>query len=532
MAKRHQAFEIFAPALGIRADFPTNELPPRAVSTGQDFRIYYGYHQKEYGTSMYATGVGSALGAPINMIQDAKYPTASVLQVLTHANVYRYTAAGDTFVSDGQIFTGTYADFWSSVIHNDAFIYTNGIDPMQIKTSVSVTGTNMASAISPTTYKAWALASLRDHLCLYHTVENGAEHYKRVRWTKKGALVYSAGTTDFDSGTAGAIDLQDAEGAIQTAALLGAGAAVYAERSIHVQFWVGGDEIFRFSKTVPGIGTPSRRGVVSHGDANFLLGHTNVYAYYGGDDLRPIGNSIKRLMFSEINDSAIANSYVEFDDRENEVLFHIPTGTSELPDTTWVYRTQDQSWARLKRNYTAGGRFSRKTGLTIGELQGSIGQQTWKFGDAQISLEASVRLYGDQSGRVVKHDITRYTISESGADVNQNYVFETPDHTGTRAKDPEDGSVAEFVTTEQRWQRLQIEATGSGSAAVLYSTNHGLNFTAFDESPITLVNSGTTHTLDMEAVSPMIRFKVTSTGANDPLAISYYKVEFLPGSDT
>jgi hypothetical protein len=57
------------------------------------------------------------------------------------------------------------------------------------------------------TFKSWCLATLKEHLNLYHVFENGVEYYKRVRWTKKGTLVYTAGTTDFASGLAGAPSL-------------------------------------------------------------------------------------------------------------------------------------------------------------------------------------------------------------------------------------------------------------------------------------------------------------------------------------
>lgn len=540
MPKRHRSIEIYAPTIGIKSDAPTNLLDPRAQVAGQNFKCYYGVNQKEYGTSLYATGTGSVLPQPPNFIYDAKFPDSDILQVATPTNIYAYTGALDAFVSDGQIFTGTFTDFWSGVMHNDNFIYTNGVNPIQVKTTFSATGTNMASAVSPNTYKAWSLASLKDHLCLYHTFVGPTEKFKRVQWTIKGPLTLSAGTTDFDSGTAGAIDLQDANGEIKCGVPLGAGVAVYAEHSIHLQTWVGGDQIFQFDKVSPNIGTPGRRTVFSYSDVNYFLSDANVFSFDGGS-LNPIGDPIKKALFSEVNQANISSAFLDYDYNENELLINVPTGTSTTPDVCWVYRIGDDSWARKLRAHTCAGLFSRRSGLTIGELVGNIGAQNWTFGEALVRVDSQVRLMGDPSGRVVKHDITRYSVSVSGTNQAQVYTIDTPDIVGNtirgdngysvRPVDPYTGDVVEYTTTYQRWQRLTLEAYGTGTAIVSYSTDRGNTFTPFSSSPLTLVVNGTSHWMDMDVSSPFIRIRISNTGQNEFVGVRFMKLDFLPGSD-
>lgn len=533
MPKRHRTVEVYAPTLGIKSDAPTDLLDVRAMPFGnvQNNKCYYGLNQKEYGTSLYATGMASVvLGAPTRLYE-AQFPNSSILQVHTPGNVYKYSSGIDGFVSDGQTFTGTYKDFWTGVMHNDAYVYSNGINPIQVKSSFSATGTNMASAVSPTTYSAWALLSMRDHLLIYHTIENGTEFYKRVRWSKKGVLTYAAGTTDFASGVAGGVDVQDCEGEIKTAVPLAGGAAVYSERSIHYQYWVGSDEVWRFQKTIPGIGTPSRRGVVSYADVNYFLSSDNVYSYGGGSSLNPIGNSVKQAMFSEINQQAIGTSFVDFDPRENELLVYVPTGTATQPNICWVYRVVDDAWTRKLREHSSVGRFSRASGLTIGELVGDIGAQTWTFGEAINRIDAGIKIFGDPSGRVVKHDITRYSLSQTGTNIAQTFVYETPDITGNKAFDPLDGDKEEFVTVNARWQRLWLNVAGNGTAYVGYSTDGGASFVPYAQSPITLVVAGTTHQLDVDASNPFFRTRVTNTGLNEFIAIEYAKLDFIPGAN-
>lgn len=527
MAKRRQVIEIFAPTAGLKSISPTTIMEPRSQPDAQNGKMYYGFNQKEYGTSLYATGSGSALGAPINFLFEAQYSGGNVLEAFTHTSVNKYSSGSDAFVNDGQTFTGTLSDYWSGVMHNDQFFYTNGVDPIQYKASVSATGTNMVSAVTTTTYKAYALASFREHLCLYRTIEAGTERFKRCRWTLKGILTPQTGTSDFDDGTAGFVDVQDCEGEMKTAQPIGASMAVFSERSIHSQFWVGGTEVFRFQKQVSGIGTPSRRGAKTYKDVVYFVSQDNFHAYHGGDDVRDIGDPIKQYAFSRINNSAIANAFVEVDPQEDEILFHVPT-TGELPDTTFVYRINDNAWGKLSRTYTAPGRFTRASGLTIGELIGNIGAQNFKFGDAFVSVEALTRLYGDQSGRVVKVDPSVYSISDSGTSSAQTFLYVTPDLVGANMKDPISGEKVDFTTHNKRYTQVHIGMKGQGTADVAYSIDRGASFTSFPDSPVTLLASGTNHILDVDVLDRQMRVRVTNTGTNEFVGIEYVNVEFIP----
>lgn len=529
MAKRRQIIEIYAPTAGLRYDAPSTIIDPRSQPNGLNGKMYYGVNQKEFGTSLYATGTDSVLGAPINFLYDAAFPDASLLEVFTHTGVYKYTAGLDGFVSDGQAFTGEYKDFWNGILYNDQFYYTNGIDNIQVKPTIAATGDDFVSAVSTTTYKAWALGALREHLNLYHTIENGSEFPKRVRWTTKGVI---PATTAFSTGLAGAIDVVDCEGGIQTALPLGGAQAIYAERSITIQYWVGGDEVYRFEKTISGIGTPSRRGAVGWRDINWVFSHDNIYEYRGGDDLRAIGDPIKREVFSTINQSAMAQVFAEYDDKEQEVLFHVPTGTSTRPDTTWVYRIPDKAWSKLRRPYTAYGRFTRRTGLTIGELIGNIGAQNFKFGDASAQEESLTRLYGDQSGRIVKVDQAVYSISESGTSQAQSYIYETPDLTGIGLADSRgDKQAVEFITTDKRWQQVNVELAGNGEANLSYSVDRGSTYIPFPQSPLSLVSTATSYSVDVDERSPTFRVRITNTATNEYIAVGYLKVELQAGSE-
>lgn len=534
MPKRRQVFEVFAPVEGIKSLTPNTIMSPRSQPTGNNATYLDGYNGKDVGTSLYSSDTtGGKLALPVTGLFEAEFANGNQLQVLTDTGVYKYTGSGAalTFVSDGQAFSGTYSDYWSGCMHIDKFYYNNGINNIQVKSSYAGTGTNCNSAVTPTTYKAWGLLSVAEHLCLYHTIEDGTEYYKRVRWSKKGILT-PTGTDDFNSGTYGALDLPDVEGEIQCAVpLVGNSAVILANRSIHAQNWVGGSEVYQFPKAISGVGTPSRRGAVSYKSVVYFIGDYSFYAYYGGDDLRDIGESVKSLAFNDINKGSLGNSYVEIDPNNDEILFHVPTGTATLPNIAWVYNIANQTWAKRDNTYTSYGRYTRSTGLTWGELVGNWGAQNWKWGDASVSQGALTRIYGDSSGLVHKVDVTRYSVSEGVTSSPRIYIYVTPDITNANAKDELDSDKVDFTTTNKRWLTCNIDCKGHGTANLSYSTDRGSTYTPFVESPITLVASGTSYGLDLDVDGKQIRVMVTNTGTNEYMGISYLSVEFVPGSN-
>ena len=527
--KRKSIIEIAAPTLGIVSNVPRNIMEPRSQPTGLNARIKYGLNQKDYGTTLF--GTDSSIGQPIYLINEAVFGAASVLQIHTNTTVYRNTGtSGLVFAVDGQTVSGTYGDYWAALQYNDAYIYCNGKGTMQYKASLATTGTDLGSAISPTTLNAYALGALKDHLCLYHVWENGTEYGKRVQWTKKGALTYSAGTTDFWSGTAGAIDLQDCEGYITNAVPLSGGIAVYAENSIHMQQWIGGDEIYRFTKQVSEIGAISRRGVVSHGDVNYFLAENNVYAYYGGNDIRAIGDPIKATMFSEINQSARKHAFVEYNSIDDIVNFHIPVNTDTSPTVVWSYDIKDESWMRKTSVYTEACEYGRTSAVTIGDLVGSIGDQNYQLGSLSPAAGERVQLYADPSGRIVKKDITVRSISVGGTSTAQNWIYETPDLTGAPQKDP-NGSKVDFISTRQRWLQATIWASGNGTMAIECTTDGGRSYAVLPQSPATLAVTGAPIVVSLQKRSPQLALRLSNTELNSPVAVEYIKTEFIPGSD-
>ncbi len=531
--RRDVAIEIIAPTSGLDKTLTPSMIPARNTPNVANCNAYYGLVQKEYGTTLFATGTGATLGAPTNLIYEANFGANSTLQVFTHTAMSKYTSGTDSFVNDGQVYSGTFTDVWSACIHNDALIYTNGVQLIQHKLTYSTTGTDMGG-VATSSYKAVAVVSFAEHLNAYRTTEAGTENRKRIRWTKVGLLGYTG--TDWTAGTANFVDLLDMEGSLQTAERLGNNAVVvYAEGSIHLQEWVGGTDVYRFTKMIVNKGIPSRRGVVANQNVHYVLTRDNIYEYYGGRDLKAIGDSIKSDYVAMINNSAMAYAFMDFLPDESELRVYIPTGTSTQPDTCYICKvTENYSWFKATRHHTSKGSTSRPASLTIGQLVGNIGAQNWKFGDLSAAAGAIINLNGESSGRIVKKDKTVYSVSESGTSAPQSFVFDTKDLSSNNDIDPlikNKYHLTEYMDNQSRWLQVKVEAQGAGSMHLLYSTDEGKNFAEFNDSPFTLNNTWNMYIADVDVAAEKFMVRVSNTATNEVVHLRYIKAQLVPGAE-
>ena len=535
MPKRDVAIEIVAPTKGLHKELGESLIDTRSTPYCLDANAYYGMVQKEYGTSLFTTTTasGTILGVPPNFIYECLFGSDRIIEVFTHTGMFKYSSGSDVFVSDGQTYTGTFTDFWSGCMHNDEFIYSNGVDTIQGKLTYAATGTNLGG-VTTAANKANVVVSFANHLNAYNTVEGGTNCYKRVRWTKVGLLGHTS--TDWTGGTAGFVDLMDMEGNLQTAEKLGnAGIAVYGERSIHMQEWVGGADVYRFTKMITNIGTPSRRGVVANDTTHYLIGRDNIYKYQGGRDLVPIGNAIKAQYIDDVSQSKISYSFIDYVKEDDEVRVYIPIGSDTQPSICYVYKVQDDAWFRIARPYTCVGKATAApSGVTIGELLGDIGAQNWKFGDYVIQAGASLTLLGDQSGRVVKQDKTVYSISSTGTQVAQTFIFDTKDISSISDVDPlvrNSYNLTAYMDNKSRWYSIKVEAKGSGSMYLEYSTDAGANWVACNPAYVTLTPDWAMYEFEIDDASAHIMIRVKNSGVNEVVHLRYLKTKFIVGSE-
>ena len=537
MPRRKIAIEILAPIEGIETRLSGSMIPVRNVPTVRNCNAYYGIIHKAFGTSLLVSSTATTPGAvPINHIYEAVFPGATTLQVFNHTGMYKYTSVASGFANDGQVYTGTFTDRWHVCMHNNDMFYTNGVDLIQRKAAYNTTGANAVSVVTGS-YKAYALVSFADHLIAYHTTEAGTQCRKRARWTKVGLLAHNG--DDWTTGTAGFLDIQDGEGSLLTAEPLGGGAVVvYFEGSIHLQEWVGGSVVYRFTKMVTGLDIPNRRCVARNDAIHYVMTRENIYEYRGGREFIPIGDAIKNTYVNEMNSSAMDTAYMQFIKEDNELRIYIPTAASTMPDTCFICKIGDgNKWFKAERPYTANGTTSRPAALTIGELVGNIGAQTWKFGDVFVNAEAPTYLLGDTTGNVVKMDKAVYSISVGGTSQAQTFEFPTKDLSASGDVDPEYSGQgkyfdkSEYASHKSRWLSIKAECAGEGSVTAWYSVDGSRSWIQCPEGAKTVTSEWEPYIWDVDITSELFAAKFVNSGTNEVIQIRFVKVEFVPGAE-
>lgn len=533
MAKRDVAIEIFAPTEGLHQELAPSMITLRSTPNCTNANSYYGFVQKEYGTTLFSTASGGiSTPAPCNLIYEALFPSNTILEAFTHTGMLKF--ASSTFASDGQAYSGTFTNFWHAAMHNAEMYFVNGVDPLQIKAAYNSTGTNEAGALAIATYKAFAVVSFKDHLNLYHTVESGNDNPKRVRWTKVGLLSHN--TADWNSGVAGFLDIQDMDGVLLTAEKIGAGAvALYAENSIHIQQWVGGSSVYQFDKLISNIDIPTRRCVAVNDNIHYVLLRDGVYEYGGGSEFKKISTSIDSDWNSIIHPTGIANGFMQYIRDVNELRVYVPDVTTTQPNMCFICKVKDgYSWWRSNRPATAHGRSTRVTGLTIGELIGNIGAQNWKFGDMFVGANAPIYLLTNAQNNIVKMDKTVYSVIASSTATAQTFIFDSKDISSINDVDPllkDKYNVSSYMEQNTRWLKYRAELMGAGSVTAQYSVDAGVNWNTFPEGAKTISNTWQTYTWDVDYASPQIRVRLTNTAQNEVVHYRYGKVVFVPGAE-
>lgn len=409
-------------------------------------------------------------------------------------------------------FTGDEDNRFSTAAMNDTFIITNGVDQPQ-----KYTGTGNLADLS-TTLAAGSITSaelvfsFKDHLFLMSNIENGASVPQRVSWTNIGTI------EDWINGTAGYQDLVDDESWIVGRDIAGENEVViYKERSIVLMTWVGGRLPFRFITMAAGSGALSKEGITPIGGEHMVFGPDVIFAYGGEKGIDVIDDNVKKELYDRINDQYSNRVFLLYVEEDDELQVWIPTD-GQYPDEVWTYNIVTEVWYKKKRQMTGFGYYSEQSSTTIGQLQGTIGEQTWTFGSRLVKKYSPITLLGDNNGKVYKIDKT--TLNNDGtAIVNE---FQTPDF----IMPPE--QTGGYMNRFMRVSQLLFECKGQ-SVTTEWSDDMGQTWyptSSSGNNTTTLVSGYDVYQQDFDAMVRRIRFRFRNTSASSGFSLRYYGIKW------
>lgn len=382
------------------------------------------------------------------------------------------------------------------------WFFTNQVDWVKTYDGTDLTTLTGAAGYQTDDYhKCRSLLYYGQSLVLLSTIEDGTDVFQRVRWSDVGDVTTWSSDNFYDC--------VETPGRIIRGELLGGAVVIYKRDSVLGMTAIGGQWGFQFTPERTGIGCVAANSLINLGNAHFFLGEVFGSGYEVllniGSDIVPITGPIRNKLQSLVTRDTVWRSFSVWNPADQQIWLFTPMEDSSYPNKVWIYEMEGGNptrgrWWEDEVTMTGGGTALAVEGLqTIGDLVGTIGDQDWVFGDANLGDEVEIGHMGDESGNVIKIDMS------SGLDEEGNQMLESYTTKALTSADIGGPPGTTIQTTG-----IEVVARGT-SIDVEYSLDEGISF--IDAGTITLDNDETTRkALDFKANGDSIMFRLSYTG--------------------
>lgn len=370
------------------------------------------------------------------------------------SNAYYHLVVCDGGLSNIQRWAGRFESDFANVTGGGD--YHSGTTHRALQ--VAITGRNRMIQLSPREYNG----------------TSWVENNQRVRFPTIGKLQTWTGTGS------GFVDLMDTGGTNVWSAKLGMDHIIYQTRGIWSINYVGGTTVFYPLPMIPDLGLLSYHLLASVRNTHYFVGTDyNVYAYNGGQAIKPIGDSIHKFLQDDLEAAYDYKCWMIMGPEAKFLwLFIVPSG-GEYITKAYVRNQLTGAWQvrDFSSKYTSGG--ITAVALAVAETY-SIGEtyqealDTLSANDISDAGDATER-YGDllmDTSRTISADYTEGTWSAGGFDYSNNG----------------DNFHADFTDND-----LVVVFDGSGATNVRWGTHY---YTAYDVSTNGFSIYGTQDTSD------------------------------------
>ena len=326
-------------------------------------------------------------------------------------------------------------------------------------------GSGNIAAVS-TDPKALVILPFGSRLNLYNTVESGTSYRQRIHWSVAGSI------SDFSGSGSGYVDLVTEFGGdeILAAGQLGSRVAVYGNRHVAFQRYVGGNTVFVIDPVLLDLGIAGSEAFVAFPDFHLFLGTDNIWRLDASGQLTAIGDAIKDDLFDRVDRSRIQLSIAEYNPTTNSVRFHIPTNSTGYMTYFYNYNLTNQTWssgAYTSADITSVARYCTQRFTTIGEITEKIGDIPWKIGEAVSGLTYPYPVYSSSARGIFKDDPTQI----------KNYVGHTSEGMLWPYFDTKDFICQDIPDAYLHILEMVMIAKGA-AVTIFYSVNFGLSWTS------------------------------------------------------
>lgn len=404
---------------GIIRDQEGYELPPNAWTDGNNVRMYQGW-------------VGSVSGAS-SVISTAAVPyfvtpfytaTTRYLAYACLAKIYVHDGATATDITPVSAPTGAYTDRWTGGVLSGILVLNNGKD-----VPVYYAGTGVAASLSnwDANWRAKCLRPFKQFLLAGNITKTSTRYPYMLKWSTAadpGAVPTSWDETN-PAVDAGEVDLAETPDAIVDMLPLGDNMIVYKERSAYSVTYIGAPYIFRVARLPGELGMLSQNCAVQTPMGHVVLAQGDVYLHAGNEPRSIIDQKARNWLFSNIDDTNYAVSFVTSNPRKQEVWICFPeTGqTTCTRALVWNWASDTISMRDLPNATSGCVGVLAYAGNTYDASSGTFDSATASYNDgADFALNdsrlfmavSSSKIVGQDTGGTFLGDAITSTVTKAG----------------------------------------------------------------------------------------------------------------------
>jgi hypothetical protein len=330
---------------GLLGDLPTHDMPSNAWSAGRNVRFADGYAEKALGHDQVFGTPPVAIHFLLAVPQTANYiwlemglQKVYAYNGLNHTNITRQPAGVDVN------YTGTADNTWTGCVLGGVPVINNGVDLPQQWLPASVATKLTALANWPVTATCKVMRNYKQFLVALNVTKSSVEYPTMVKWSHPadpGTVPTTWDETD-PTKDAGEFSISETDDALVDCAVLRDTNILYKEGSVWGMQFIGGNDIFRFSKLFGQFGAVNQNCI-----SEFLTGKHLVFAL--GDVIVHDGQSadsiltrkMRKWLENNLNSERLNHCYICNNPSAEELWVCLPTGASLYADKAliWNWRT-------------------------------------------------------------------------------------------------------------------------------------------------------------------------------------------------
>ena len=360
---------------GLNSDFAPWELPPEAITSGVNFRVFAGQIRTSGGFANLVTQEDDFKPAYLQFVNS---PVGLYWLLLGASYVYAYDGVTWHNVS-------SWGTDPSPLIDGDEFFWTGctlGRIPI-INNPQNVPewwDQNTGNQFIPLPWDAtqdWGqkgvrcrvMRSYKNFLFALNLHESEGEYPDGYRWSHPADINGIPYTWDKNdpSALAGRAQLGGASGAIIDGLTLRDSFVLYSQNAVNILDFTGGDFVFRRRKLTTTFGLFCKNALVEVAGVHLFLSDGDIVQNDGTQIQSIMHNQLRKRLTANANSAFYSRSFAVRNDTLKEVWFCVPEDNNQYPSTAYIYNWRDKSWAiRELPPYLAHGAFGPTVISTAG----------------------------------------------------------------------------------------------------------------------------------------------------------------------